>query len=382
MEVLEATHQPPLELRFVVEEELKEHLCAICLSLLRSPLQCRNGHLFCEECILNSLIQNPTCPQCRCTTKPEELSRGLFVEKRLATLSVWCSNHFKQGQINSVTGEPTWVVDEEGCPQQRQLSQMNLHEKQCEYTWSSCPYSKTCGSVRKKDVDLHVNTCNWRPVECSFCMLPVAKKNMEQHQSKCPSVPFPCELCGVKLRRFELNSHMQKNCPEFLILCPYGCVRKLARKDLSKHLSENVAAHLDTVRRYFDESISHLKTEYGKELRLREKEIRALKKKGKTEISLIWQVKGWSKLVRQEQFFQSETFTIGGFDWYLGIYANGYLTNSGYVSLYLFLDSKLTNQEILVSWVVKLLNHRDTASSIQKRFEVTFPVQGGLGWKN
>lgn len=56
----------PVDARLVDKERLRDLQCAICLGLLRAPKQCKNGHLFCDECISVALLDAKRCPQCRC----------------------------------------------------------------------------------------------------------------------------------------------------------------------------------------------------------------------------------------------------------------------------------------------------------------------------
>jgi hypothetical protein len=76
----------PIESLIVDQESAKELQCGICLQLLNKPRQCKNGHLFCLNCISQCLEKSHECPSCRCSLKMEELARSLFVEKRILKL--------------------------------------------------------------------------------------------------------------------------------------------------------------------------------------------------------------------------------------------------------------------------------------------------------
>lgn len=88
--------EPPLELLIVDQQKAKDLQCCICFNILSTPRQCRNGHLFCFQCVRQCLEQNPHCPQCRCDLTLEQLSRPLFVEKYLHNTAVWCRYHFRK----------------------------------------------------------------------------------------------------------------------------------------------------------------------------------------------------------------------------------------------------------------------------------------------
>ena len=44
--------------------------CAICTGVLRKPVQCTNGHVFCDVCIGDWLKKKPECPTCRSPRHP------------------------------------------------------------------------------------------------------------------------------------------------------------------------------------------------------------------------------------------------------------------------------------------------------------------------
>src|SRR3989338_4043048 len=87
----------------LVHEDLASDLeCAICLSLLQHPRQCKNGHLFCLECLTKCLATKPECPQCRASLTLSDLGRSLFVEQTLRNLHVFCKfRYFIPSILNS-----------------------------------------------------------------------------------------------------------------------------------------------------------------------------------------------------------------------------------------------------------------------------------------
>lgn len=66
------TTSVPADVLIVDQEAAKELQCGICLQLVRVPRQCKNGHLFCMECIAQSLERKSyECPVCRCVLRLE-----------------------------------------------------------------------------------------------------------------------------------------------------------------------------------------------------------------------------------------------------------------------------------------------------------------------
>jgi hypothetical protein len=39
--------------------------CSICMDVLNKPKQCQNGHIFCNDCIVDSIKLKPECPICK-----------------------------------------------------------------------------------------------------------------------------------------------------------------------------------------------------------------------------------------------------------------------------------------------------------------------------
>lgn len=60
----------------------------------------------------------------------------LSLTGHLRLLDIWCTYHFKRDE------EGGWELDEEGCPTVCKHENMEAHERQCDYAWASCPYSK------------------------------------------------------------------------------------------------------------------------------------------------------------------------------------------------------------------------------------------------
>ena len=74
---------------FCSQVKSEPYHCLICFEVCRSPVTCRSGaHLFCFDCLTESLRQNPTCPVCR-----EPLVAPLpsaFASAQVSALDVVC----------------------------------------------------------------------------------------------------------------------------------------------------------------------------------------------------------------------------------------------------------------------------------------------------
>ena len=55
-------------------EKVPEHLtCTICGDILKQAVLTKCGHVFCDECIRNELLETKTCPQCEKHNSPDDL---------------------------------------------------------------------------------------------------------------------------------------------------------------------------------------------------------------------------------------------------------------------------------------------------------------------
>lgn len=169
---------PPIEDRIVDEEQGREIICGICCELLNNPMQCGNGHLFCQECIVRALELTNKCPTCRCKLTEDTLSSNLFVKQFINNLLFHCKFKYSIPNSNELAHNIKYNMDENGCPTQLKLLQLENHEKECEYSWIRCLYTYSTSTkylsssfhmVRKRDWDSHKLTCHLRPAICQHC---------------------------------------------------------------------------------------------------------------------------------------------------------------------------------------------------------------------
>uniref|UniRef100_A0A6B2L4X5 RING-type domain-containing protein n=1 Tax=Arcella intermedia TaxID=1963864 RepID=A0A6B2L4X5_9EUKA len=367
----------PLELRIVDEHKLQELQCAICLGLLSHPRQCKNGHLFCETCVLRSIQRSPKCPSCRCPLSENELSRSLFVEKHINTLNLYCKNHFKY-QPN----QKEWLLDADGCNEVFINEEMKKHEAACPYNWVDCSWNKKCSRVRKKDLEAHLEQCEWRMVACRHCGGQFCARKLEEHFETCSSVDVLCELCGAGFKRMEMESHLLKSCQELLIHCPYGCKEKIIRKNLKQHLQGNIVEHFESMRLLHQRQLQSLEISYQNELRIRDQEIQILKRKSKNETKVIWVIEGWRK-TSQQHYVSSKRFEMASCKWFFGLYPDGDVEESkGHLSIFLFVEKQPPKGKLVsVRFSITLVNFKDQNKIIKKELKTSFPLKDNQpGW--
>lgn len=104
--------------------------CPTCMMVLREPVQCKNGHMFCTSCIAQSLALKSECPACRCHLTKGHLSSSLAMKELISKLKVKCGTN-------------------PSCKWTGILSQRDGHKsKECEFETIACPFfSNGCGTV-------------------------------------------------------------------------------------------------------------------------------------------------------------------------------------------------------------------------------------------
>jgi hypothetical protein len=121
----------------------EEVICAVCLDVLKEPLQ-RDGceHIFCKDCIHEWLSNHKECPECRQDLALDKLKDVPRVLKSLLNrLVINCDHH------------------SDGCKEWQDLGQLKAHIKECPFTPDlvlHCP----CGqSFQREESGFPVHGC-------------------------------------------------------------------------------------------------------------------------------------------------------------------------------------------------------------------------------
>lgn len=373
----------PVDALVVDAEDIKELTCGICLQILSKPHQCKNGHLFCKDCISMQILNSPECPQCRCTLRQEDLGHCLYAERHVQQLKVWCKHHVRRAE-DQITGE-CWETDEDGCNAIFPLETVSQHEKNCGYAFVSCKYSAKCERIRKKDIAKHEETCKFRPLECPHCKQLVESSKMEDHLANCKCLPVDCPKCNLQIQRGDVEHHKKVICPEETVTCQFadrGCDAKMKRKALKDHLNEQAGLHLSLLKSSMDE-VAHMKQMYETQLKVRDDKIKLLEKTlSEIDTKIDWRIKNWSTM-KKRSYIQSDKFNFAEYNWFIGFYSDGDNEESrGYLSVYLFLDvgNMPKGKNVTIEFQLRIVNHKDPNDSVRKEFKTTFPIKGGQGW--
>ena len=221
-----------------------EHLqteCSICLCVLREPylLDCC-GYSFCKSCIEPIKAERKPCPLCAVQFTRYMPDKRL--QRTLNDLQVYCA-HKDEGC--------EWVGWLANIAEHLNVNPL-LERKRlsgCQLTSLECNHCRECFQ-RRELLNHETSVCTQRPYSCEYCrdFNSTFKDVTSNHLSVCPDRPVPCPNgCGSSLELKLLDNHL-KECPLEVIECPFsysGCSEKLPRKDMPKHLTEDVALHLN-----------------------------------------------------------------------------------------------------------------------------------------
>ena len=116
------------------------------------------------------------------------------------------------------------------------------------------------------EIDFHLkHSCVKREMECEHCNKPIVyEKLVEQHYDECfldYQVPCP-KNCNVDLKRKLIGSHLDKECPNMEVECPYkmfGCEQELLRRALDEHKITNQIQHFESMSLFAVREMEQLK---------------------------------------------------------------------------------------------------------------------------
>eukprot|EP01103_Thecamoeba_quadrilineata_P005074 TRINITY_DN14926_c0_g1_i1.p1 TRINITY_DN14926_c0_g1~~TRINITY_DN14926_c0_g1_i1.p1 ORF type:complete len:427 (-),score=37.57 TRINITY_DN14926_c0_g1_i1:199-1416(-) len=363
----------PLDLLAVEQDLARELLCSICLQLLNNPRQCQNGHLFCFSCITSSLQERPVCPQCRIPIlSSSSLSRNIFAENRMQNMQIHCKFAFK-------FNEDPLSRDPNGCQEIILFKDLSSHCKLCQYQPVVCPNDASCTPVRKNLLPQHLKNCPFRMTTCSYCHSELRFHKLEIHLPECPKFPLSCAHCKIKLTRQEMQGH-SPNCPEEVIECAYkaqGCHSMVLRKDIEKHLKDEVGSHILLINSHFNERIDMLANQFKP---LKEPNLLKEPVLQKPDVQVNWVIKNVSVLSSSSELLLSNNFVFDGFIWSLGVFPNGSSVPK-HLSVILYVDkSSLKGREVSLDFSIKIIHPTRPNISIAREYSKKFPVPDQDGW--
>ena len=148
---------------------------------------------------------------------------------------------------NSVPGlKSKCPLNTRGCTWVGTLSETEEHLEDCQKFVISCP--SDCGVILKRsELDTHAMECRLLTVVCEHCGLSILNRESEAHHGVCPDVDVECpNECSLSLRRRESEDHIETDCPNTLVSCPFssfGCKELVKRCELDEHQESKESKH-------------------------------------------------------------------------------------------------------------------------------------------
>lgn len=153
-----------------VQGEVNEDLlCPYCHEILEEPVTGKCGHVFCKSCLENALSKQKRyeCPSCdvNLSSTPASEANAELVE-RLGKLSLHCQ-HYKSG-----------------CEGVFNYSEHAEHmEKDCPFRLVPCQHKNCKERAPQRELEAHMEKCDYRLVECKVCRICLPRKDMPAHQA-------------------------------------------------------------------------------------------------------------------------------------------------------------------------------------------------------
>ncbi|XP_059170943.1 TNF receptor-associated factor 6-like [Physella acuta] len=212
---------PPLEQRYE---------CPICLLILREPRQTKCGHRFCRDCIIRWLRDSCTrCPVDNETLVENDVFPDNFAKREILNFNIRCPN------------------TKDGCQQIIPLGKLQNHLDVCPHSLMPCP-NKCASILHRCDMEHHIaHFCEFRLVACEFCSTSVKANLLEVHSNVCPKAKVSCQHCELPMCRDEMQDHLQRDCQQMQIHCPFyplGCGHVIMRSKENEHLITECASHM------------------------------------------------------------------------------------------------------------------------------------------
>ena len=217
-----------------------DYICTLCKGIYFNPVLTSCAHTFCKDCFntftsYQKIEENNEgqykCPSCGSTISsypfPVEVINVLLNKQHIR-----CKNR------------------NFGCGWEGILSQLMDHlDNICPKQTIQCTLQGCTEKLFREDLANHLAICKYRIVQCEFCLLSLPFIELQGHLDDiCPKIKVECpQKCGQFIEREKLEEHVKNDCGNTILTCPFGyfkCNTVLLKRDLQKHLSDEVHNHL------------------------------------------------------------------------------------------------------------------------------------------
>ena len=211
-----AGYRPELLVYSLSEVEMDFYVCTECKGVMRNA--CQTG----EE-------QNLVCDAC--------VKEGVFSQSMVKS----------RNKILELQAKCPLAT--RGCNWNGKMAEVEEHLIVCDKVVVKC--NNACDVIlSRSELDLHlIHSCVKRRVICERCNEEFMYEELISHYPTCLEYQVPCpNNCDVNLKRKLLDSHLELECPNMVVECPYkkfGCGQEVLRRDLEEHKKTNQIQHLE-----------------------------------------------------------------------------------------------------------------------------------------
>ncbi|XP_031551923.1 TNF receptor-associated factor 5-like [Actinia tenebrosa] len=229
-------------------EKVDENLiCLICHEVLADPQQCKEGHIFCKECIKAWLNHKCRCPMDNTALRFESLMPSVFAKNIIQNLKVFCHQPGNDAQVADTAEKCNWSG---------KLLALADHRKTCPFQQIQCSNVNCNTKMQRRELEDHDKICKYKELECEKCKKVLLRHMLIVHKNNdCPEEMVPCpNRCTSpqngqisKIKRIDLGWHMENECAKTILDCPFkdqGCSVQVERQHVDKHAQDNMAAHM------------------------------------------------------------------------------------------------------------------------------------------
>ena len=217
------------------EDSADDLVCPICTDVLDQPHSCcSQGHVFCRDCLDQSLARRERCPTCREAAGSVVRQRPL--EGIIAKLRVRCPHADDEDEPARPAKRMT-VAQLRAALAERELPEDGLKaellarlEAAREDDVGPCTWTGTIATL-----DAHKRTCPRLEVACKDCDVRLRRCWMARHEATCPQRTVQCELCGEEMGAMDLDDHLANDCEEVEESCEHGCGAQIRRGHKIEH---------------------------------------------------------------------------------------------------------------------------------------------------
>lgn len=211
------------------QENIIEYSCPLCEGILFDAVIDHCGHSFCLSCVETLIRNQKNCPFTNNLLKINNLIRNNVVNNIIEKQTVYCKNK------------------DQGCTWSSKLSERKDHlYYECQKAQVMCRFD--CGNYLSRDnINEHEGTCDLRVIDCQFCNSKIKYGEINEHYiNSCSNYPKKC-TCGLAIPQNIFNEHIENDCEDKIINCPFnlvGCLFKDYRKIVKSHVNDKLEYHL------------------------------------------------------------------------------------------------------------------------------------------